>query len=205
MGKIGARQSDILKAVSTAPSINKTPVGSSTPPLPYPTTQDLSNSASVADSVHFNGKPAYVLNMAQQPKCSGDDSGTANGVKSGTVNGYVKPTGAASHFKAERHYVVRQGDSNVMNGGNNPGIYITTQMPHPPGSLPPPAAPTQSSPPVLPETPAESAFLSRQGNALAPALGPNINTGKVLAVAAIAGQAGVVLAPCTAFIPGKKG
>ena len=38
--KIGARQDANFKAVSTAPSFNKTPVGASTPPLPYPTIAD---------------------------------------------------------------------------------------------------------------------------------------------------------------------
>ncbi|MET3120418.1 hypothetical protein AAKU64_004670, partial [Undibacterium sp. GrIS 1.8] len=44
---IGARKNATFKAISTAPSFNKTPVGSATPPLPYPTIQDLSNSLSV--------------------------------------------------------------------------------------------------------------------------------------------------------------
>lgn len=204
MGKIGARQNASLKAVSTAPSINKTPMGNSTPPIPYATTQDLANSASVAASVKFNGNPVYVLNMTQQPACKGDDPGNANGIKSGTVNGYVKPTGAASHFKAEKHYVVRQGDPNVMNGGNNPGVYITSQVPHAPGGVKAATSSDQSSPPVQAETPKEEAFLSAQGNALVPALGASANTGKLLAMAVVAAHAGAVLAPCVGFVPGKK-
>ena len=129
MGKIGARQDGGFKAISTAPSFNKTPVGNSIPPLPYPTTQDLGNSASPAKSVRFNGNAAYVIDKTTQPGGTGDGPGTAKGVRSGTVTGKVKPTGAAKHFRAENHYVVQQGDTNTMNGGNNPGIYITTQMP----------------------------------------------------------------------------
>jgi len=204
MGKIGARQSSSLKAICTAPSINKTPVGSATPPIPYPTTQDLSNSASVATSVLFNDNPAYTLSETEQPACKGDDPGTANGVKSGTVNGSVKPTGAASDFKAEKHYVVRQGDANVMNGGNNPGIYVTTQIPHAPGGPAAAASPAVNNPPVEPETPEEDSFLSKQGNAAVPALGALAGTGKLLVVAALAKASGAVLAPCLGFTPGKK-
>ncbi|WP_457819723.1 hypothetical protein, partial [Staphylococcus aureus] len=58
---IGARKSESFKAVSTAPSFNKTPVGSSTPILPYPTVVDLTNSVDVVMNVRFNGNPAYVL------------------------------------------------------------------------------------------------------------------------------------------------
>lgn len=205
MGKIGARKNSILKAVCTAPSFNKTPVGASTPPLPYPTTQDLSNSAAIAKSVKFNTDPAYVLSKSEQPSCKGDDPGVAKGVKSNTVNGYVRPTSAAPHFRAEKKYVVRQGDKNVMNGGNNPGIYITTQVPHPPGAAKTAAESGDCAPPIMPETPAEEAFLAEQGDTFAAILGEHVNTGKILAMDAVAAKAGVVLAPCAGFVPGQKG
>ncbi|GGC13141.1 DUF4150 domain-containing protein [Pseudoduganella buxea] len=205
MGKIGARRNSILKAVCTAPSFNKTPVGASTPPLPYATTQDLSNSVSITPTVRFNGDPAYVLDRTQQPNCRGDDPGVAKGVKSNTVNGYVKPTGAASHFRAEGKYVVRQGDPNVMNGGNNPGIYITAQVPSAAGGVAAAAGSDDSSPPVQAETPEEAAFLAAQGDALVPSLGAYAETGKLLGMAAVARKAGIQAAPCAEFIPGKKG
>jgi hypothetical protein len=206
MGKIGARQDGGFKAVSTAPSFNKTPVGNSIPPLPYPTTQDLGNSASPAKSVRFNGDPAYVINKTTQPAGTGDGPGTAKGIRSGTVTGEVKPTGAASHFRAEKHYVVQQGDTNTMNGGNNPGIYITTQVPSVgAGGAAASVAAGSASPPVMPETLAEQSFLAAQGNSLAPSMGANVNTGKLLVIGAIATQAGITMAPCLGFTPGKKG
>jgi len=202
MGKIGARQSGTLKSVCTAPSINKTPVGSATVPLPYPTTQDLGNSASVATTVLFNGNPAYTINESEQPSCQGDNPGTLKGVKSSTVNGYVKPTGAATAFKAEKHYVVRQADSNVMNGGNNPGIYVTTQIPSiSMGS----AMASDNAPSIAPETPAEETFLSNLVPSMNNAMGPLTNTGKMLAVGTVAIKAGATLAPCVGFTPGEKG
>lgn len=154
--KIGARKSGDFKAVSTAPSINKTPMGNSTPPIPYPTTQDLSNSVAVAHTVKFNGDPAYTLDRTTQPSGKGDDGGSAKGVKSGTVNGEVKPTKASGTVRAEGKHVVREGDPNTMNDGNNPGIYTTTQTP---SDAPPKSAAATSNPPVQLETPNEkSAF-----------------------------------------------
>lgn len=128
---LGARQDSSFKAVSTAPSINKTPAGSAMVPLPYPTTQDLSNSVSVVSSVKFNGDPCYTLDHSTQPSCKGDNPGTGTGVKSGTVNGEVKPTKASSTVRAGGNKVVRQNDPNTMNGGNNPGIYLTAPAPAP--------------------------------------------------------------------------
>jgi hypothetical protein len=80
-------------------------------------------------SVRFNGKQVLVLDCSKQPGCTGDDPGTGKGVKSGTVNGEVKPTAASSTVRCEGKQVVRVNDANTMNGGNNPGIYVTTQQP----------------------------------------------------------------------------
>ncbi|MBN3854825.1 DUF4150 domain-containing protein [Paraburkholderia sp. Ac-20340] len=129
MPKPGAHKIGEFKAVSTAPSINKTQVGSSVVPLPYPTTQDLGSSVGVVPSVRFRGTPAYVLDQSTQPSCTGDSAGALKGVKSGTVNGEVKPTSASATVRAGGKYVVRAGDSNTMNGGNNPGIYVVAPGP----------------------------------------------------------------------------
>lgn len=156
--KIGARKNANFKAVSTAPSINKTPVGSSTPPLPYPTSQDLSNSVNVTPTVRFNTDPVVVLDQSKQPSGTGDDPGTAKGVKSNTVNGEVKPTGACKTVRCEGKQTVRENDPNTMNGGNNPGIYITTQSA---SDDDPESAEETSNPPPTPETPAERSAIGK--------------------------------------------
>jgi hypothetical protein len=97
-------------AVSTAPSINKTPMGAATPPVPYPVCHDLSNSIGIVPHVKFNSDPSYVLAQTTQPHCTGDEAGTAKGVKSGTVTGEIKPTSASGHVKITGKYVVRVGD-----------------------------------------------------------------------------------------------
>ena len=162
---LGARKSGSFKAVSTAPSINKTPVGAATPPLPYPVSQDLSTGTGTVNSVRFNGEPAYVLDQTTQPRCTGDEAGSAGGVKSGTVNGEVKPTGASSSVHAGGKRVVREGDPCTLNNGNCPGIYLTTAAPD---TTEKPTAETVN-PPVQLETEAEKSYYQQAKEALAKA------------------------------------
>jgi hypothetical protein len=63
------------------------------------------------------------------PKCTGDEPGTAKGVKSGTVSGKVNPTGASTTVRASKKRVVRQNDSCTLNDGNCPGIYTAQPAP----------------------------------------------------------------------------
>nr|WP_307733544.1 polymorphic toxin type 46 domain-containing protein [Duganella violaceicalia] len=153
--KIAARKDGVFKATSIAPSFNLTPVGPSMVPLPYPTTADLSSSVNVASNVRFNGKQVYTLGSSQ-PSCKGDEQGSGGGVRSGTVNGEVKPVVASKSVRVEGKRVVRDGDACTMNGGNNPGIYVT--VPPTSGASPNDALAT-SNPPVKLETEQEkSAF-----------------------------------------------
>jgi hypothetical protein len=156
--KIGARKNSNFKAVSTAPSINKTPRGSAMVPVAYTTTQDLSNSTGVAKAVRFNGDPAYLLDSSKQASCKGDDQGTGGGIRSGTVNGEVKPVNGSNTVKVEGKLVVRQGDPCTMNGGNNPGIYTTVQTP---GGAAPVDAIATSNPPVKLDTPQEKSVFKK--------------------------------------------
>jgi uncharacterized Zn-binding protein involved in type VI secretion len=143
--KIGARKDASFKAISTAPSINKTPLGPTMVPIPYPTVQDLAGSVNAASSVNFNGKPVYLLDKSKQSSCKGDEPGTGKGIRSGTVSGEVKPVKGSRTVRVEGKHVVREGDACTMNGGNNPGIYVTTQVP---SSVPPKEAIKTSNPPV---------------------------------------------------------
>ncbi|MGN6234183.1 MAG: PAAR-like domain-containing protein [Trinickia sp.] len=154
--QLGARKNGKFKAVSTAPSINKTPVGSSTPPLPYPVTEDLSSSVGIVPNVRFNGDPAYVLDQSTQPSCIGDAAGSCKGVKSGTVSGEVKPVKGSSTVRISGKPVIREGDPCTLNGGNCPGIYLTE--PAPSGSIAGGRPSASTNPPVKPETPNEAGW-----------------------------------------------
>src|SRR5471032_38232 len=123
--RIVTRQNGSFKAVSNTPDVCKTPMGGSTPPVPYQIVADLGGSTGIVPSVRFNGKPAYVLDQSVVPTCTGDEPGTANGVKSGTVGGEVKPTKGSSTVRAGGHAIIRDGDPCTMNNGNCTGTYVT--------------------------------------------------------------------------------
>jgi len=154
--RLGARKDGKFKAVSTAPSFNKTPVGSSTPPLPYPVVQDLSSSVGTVPNVRFNGDPVYVLDQSTQPNCTGDAAGSLKGVKSGTVSGEVKPVKGSSTVRVGKKPIIRQGDPCTMNGGNCPGIYVTEPAP---GAAIKHGTPSASgNPPVEPDSAEEQGW-----------------------------------------------
>jgi len=126
------RKDPNIKAVSSAPSINKTPVGSEEVPLPYQVIADLSNAVGCAEDVRFNGMPAFVLGESSQPECHGDDAGTGKGVRSGTVNGECTPTAGSPTALTHGKPTVRQDDTSSMQGGNADGTYVTVPRPAPP-------------------------------------------------------------------------
>lgn len=152
---LGTRKQGLFKAICTAPSINKTPAGSSMVPIPYPVMHDLSNSVGVIKNVRLNGHPAYVLKKSTQPKCKGDNAGVGKGIKSGTVTGKVKPVKGSGSVRITGKPVIREMDPCTLNGGNCPGIYTT--QPVPAGSLP------GANPAVKPETKKESGWFSWSG------------------------------------------
>ncbi|WP_042304136.1 PAAR-like domain-containing protein [Paraburkholderia kururiensis] len=127
--RIASRQDGTFKAVSSTPDVCKTPMGSSTPPVPYQVISDLSGSSGIVPSVRFNGKPAYVLDQSVVPTCTGDEAGSADGVRSGTVGGETRPTKGSTTVRAGGHPVIRDGDPCTMNSGNCTGTYVTAPAP----------------------------------------------------------------------------
>ncbi|WP_232448353.1 DUF4150 domain-containing protein [Burkholderia ubonensis] len=127
--RIASRQDGSFTAVSNTPDVCKTPMGSSTPPVPYQIVSDLGGSSGIVPTVRFNGKPAYVLDQSVVPTCTGDEAGSANGLKSGTVGGETKPTKGSTTVRAGGHPVIRDGDPCTMNTGNCTGTYVTAPAP----------------------------------------------------------------------------
>lgn len=147
-----------LKAVSSAPSINFTPVGSTKVPLPYPVVADLSNAVSCIENGLFNGWPVLVL-KSSIPECKGDSPGSDKGVKSGTVNGEVKPLAGSPTVRAGGSPVVRHGDPCSMQGENSVGTFVAPPVPAPPppeGSPLPETPPPELDEPPQPDTPEEA-------------------------------------------------
>jgi len=127
--KLGARKNSRFLAICTAPDFCKTPVGSSTPPLPYQVMADLGQSDKTVANVRFTGNPCYVLDQSIVPCCTGDEPGTAKGIRSGTVAGKVEPTRGSKTVRATGKQVVRDLDPCTLNGGNCPGLHTTQPAP----------------------------------------------------------------------------
>ena len=151
--KLGARKNSSWKAICTAPDFCKTPVGSSTPPIPYQVIADLGQSENCVPNVRFNGDPCFVFNPSIVPKCTGDEPGTAKGVRSGTVAGEVRPTGASTTVRATKKRVVREDDPCTLNGGNTSGL--CKPQPAPGSAVGTGTKPTPKEPAVTPDTPKE--------------------------------------------------
>lgn len=157
MPELGLYGDAKFRAVSTPPSFEKTPVGPSTPPIPYPVTQDLSNLMQPVRSVRINGSPVYVLKQSYQPTLIGDQAGVAMGVKSSTTQDRIEPILGSMTVKADKKSLIRVNDPCFMVSKNTVGRYIA--CPSPAGAIAPGGGMGASAnPPAKPETPEEKAF-----------------------------------------------
>jgi hypothetical protein len=120
----GARKSSVPIVVCTAPDICKTPVGNSTPPIPYQIIANFQDSEAVSSDVRFGGDPAFMLDQSFISQVTGDEPGTAGGVRSGVNKSIAKPVEASSNVRANKRRVVRNNDAFEMNNGNTSGICI---------------------------------------------------------------------------------
>ncbi len=149
--KEGARKSGTFMAVNTTPDVCKTPMGNTVVPVPYAITSNLNDSMSTSSNVNFGGDPAFILGKSSVTKVTGDEPGTAGGVKSGTNRACVKPTAGSSTVRVNKKQVIRHGDPCDMNNGNTQGKIIYQGASSPKGSN----SKADSNPPVKPETPNE--------------------------------------------------
>jgi uncharacterized Zn-binding protein involved in type VI secretion len=113
---VTARKDGKWRIVSLMPDVCKTPMGSSTPPVPYPVTADLGDSRATAVSVRANGKSVVRFDSSYAPSTIGDAAGTAKGIKSGTVGAQCWPKDKSSTVRVEGKPIIRHGDQFWMNG-----------------------------------------------------------------------------------------
>lgn len=111
-----ARKDGLWKVISTVPDVCKTPIGPSTPPIPYPVIAELNNAVQVVSSVKVNGQPLVVLDQSLVPTTKGDVAGQAKGVGSGTVSGKCYPQEHSKTVRAGKKQILRHGDDFWMNG-----------------------------------------------------------------------------------------
>ncbi|WP_155623545.1 PAAR-like domain-containing protein [Burkholderia vietnamiensis] len=111
-----ARKDGQWTIVSMMPDVCKTPMGSSTPPVPYPVTASLGDSQMTSKTVFANGNPIVRFDSSFAPDTIGDQAGVAHGVESGTVGAKCWPIDHSKTVRVESKMVVRHGDQFWMNG-----------------------------------------------------------------------------------------
>lgn len=107
--------------VSLTPDVCKTPVGNSTPPLPYNVIGEFSQATAVSANVKARSKPVILHQRSTIPTVKGDEAGTAGGVKSGTVGKQVDTKSASKKHRANGIDLVQTGREVWMNSRNTIG------------------------------------------------------------------------------------
>lgn len=116
---VTARKNGTWTAISMAPDVCKTPMGSGTPPIPYPVIAKLGDSQSTVPSVKSNGDPLMVFDQSKIPQTLGDMAGVAKGIKSSTVGADSFPKEHSDSVRAGSKYILRHDDEFWMNGTYN--------------------------------------------------------------------------------------
>lgn len=109
--------------LSTTPDVAKTPVGSSTPPIPYNTWADPEDDSDYASSVFATQQRVMTMDSVITVT-QGAEQGTATGVKSGTINDITEPLQHSTNVRVEGAPVIRHLDRALMNNGNNIGEFV---------------------------------------------------------------------------------
>lgn len=152
----GARKSSVPIVVCAAPDFCKTPVGTSTPFIPYQIIANFQDSDTVSPNVRFGGCPAFMLDQSIITSVKGDEPGTAGGVRSGVNKSIAKPIEASSNVRANKKRVVRDNDAFEMNQGNTNGVCIYQPGSGPACTFDGNGKPTgNTNPPTQPNTHAE--------------------------------------------------
>lgn len=146
-----ARQDGLWIVVSVSPDVCKTPMGSSTPPVPYSVIASLGDAVQIVPSVKANGHPVLVLDQSFIPYTRGDEPGVAKGVKSGTVGDICEPLEFSKTVFAGGKPVLLHFDKFWMNARNTTGLII--------GQSPAAAVPvSEADPAPEPETQEEQSI-----------------------------------------------
>ena len=107
--------------VSLTPDICKTPVGSSTPPLPYTIIGEFSAAQNASPNVKSHSEPVILHQRSTIPSVTGDAPGKAGGIKSGTVGKQVDTKVASPIHHANGADLVQVGREVWMNARNTVG------------------------------------------------------------------------------------
>jgi hypothetical protein len=169
--------------VSLQPDICKTPNGPSTPAIPYMIKGEFSEATGVARGITSNQEPVVVHASTVIPTVTGDEKGTAKGVKSKTVGKRVQHDQRSSTVSFNGERAIRVGDTVFMNDKNTIGKVYER-------SAPPPAAPAREGHAARPPEQSMEPFEDRFNRAFALLASPksgHVNAAVGAAAGTIAG------------------
>lgn len=116
MSVVIARKQTGWLVISELPDVCKTPMGCSTPPVPYNVIAKLDDCVQEVPTVRANGHPVVVYDQTKVPTTIGDQAGVATGVKSNTVGAQCWPIERSGTVRAGKRFIVRHDDRFGMNG-----------------------------------------------------------------------------------------
>ncbi|MES2150245.1 MAG: PAAR-like domain-containing protein [Pseudomonadota bacterium] len=107
--------------VSLLPDICKTPIGPSTPPIPYSIVGEFVDATDVSPNVKSRSDPVILHQRSIIPTVKGDEPGTAGGIKSGTFGKRVETKTASKTYFGNNAATVQEGCEVWMNNRNTIG------------------------------------------------------------------------------------
>ncbi len=111
-----SRKQTLWMSVSVAPDVCKTPMGGSTPPVPYCVVAKMEPAKDASGNVHANDARTHKDDKTVMPETKGDQPGTAKGVVSGTVGAQAWNVEKSPNVQVNGQKVVRADDKTEMNG-----------------------------------------------------------------------------------------
>ena len=123
-------------AKSTIPDVCRTPSPGGPVPVPYPIIVSMSsNLKKGTKKVKFDGKKSAAVKGSEFSRCSGDEPGTAGGVKSSTNMKEATWLLYSFDVKIEGKNACRLSDKMLMNHGNTACLAGTINPPVPAGVI----------------------------------------------------------------------
>ena len=116
-----ATKSKRFYCVSLLPDICKTPIGPSTPPIPYSIVGEFSDATNVSPNVKAHSELVILHQRSVIPTVKGDEPGKAGGIKSGTFGKKVETKTASKTYFANGTATVQEGCEVWMNNRNTVG------------------------------------------------------------------------------------
>ena len=112
--KMALRKDSAHYAVSTVPDVCKTPMGSSSVPVPYISTGFYGNATRTAKTVRFNGKEAFTTH-SRIKSTIGTEPGVHKGVSDSGHLGPAKVPSGSKSTNVEGHEMTRCDDKTDLN------------------------------------------------------------------------------------------